>query len=88
MPPASPIRGVFLGAAIGSLLMLSGWVVRDRYPISTPCRDSIRRIAPDDSGISCPYDGQSIVFIELDGRSAALCQCVRSALPRGGTVLL
>lgn len=69
-------RGVFLGATIGSLLMLAGYTVRDRTgPTPSLCRDSFRRITPQDEGMSCPYASQAAQFVDMGGKLALFCQC-------------
>ncbi len=78
------MRGVLLGATVGSLLMLGGWTVRDRYPIVAPCRDSFRRILPDTEGINCATPGQTMLFVDLGGKPGVICQCAPPPAPRVG----
>lgn len=83
------VRGVILGSTIGSLLLLAGWTVRDRMPDTPPqCRDSFRRIAPQDEGMSCPYPSQVAQFVDMGGKLALFCQCHPAPQRSGVTELL
>lgn len=83
------VRGILLGATIGSLLMLAGYTVRDRTgPTPSLCRDSFRRITPQDEGLSCPYAGQTALFIDIDGKPGLLCQCHPAPPVRNGSTVL
>lgn len=83
MTPSSTI----VGALVGSLLLLAGWIAHDYVSFPPNCRDSFRRIHPEDIGVQCPYPSQSITFIDLEGKAAVLCSC-RPMDRRGTTVLL
>lgn len=84
MKPSS----IVIGALVLGTSAFSGWAVRDIMHLPPACRDSLRRIAPDDQAINCPYGGQSAVLLEIQGRPVVLCSCdVEVDAPRKGTTL-